>query len=397
MTTTHLPSPPEPDAIRATYLDGLRGWAALFVVIYHATWELFGDAVPQFQTQVPSIINNGSAAVCVFFVLSGYVLSIGFLRTDDVDVLRKLAARRYPRLTIPIAVASLMTYALMKFGLMFNQQAAVIVDHNDWLGGFYTQTPSLTDVVSFFLYRLYSPYTDIRSYGVFLWTMPIEMLGSFTVFALLALTNRNSLSRYVYYLVGGLFCWNYQPSIALFIYGVMIADISSRPSLALLWTGHRGNLIGAVAVGFALWGDSIIAPPTFDPRHGGVFAAAMVLGVVASPICRRFLSRGVSRFLGRISFPLYLVHSAVLSSASSYLILMMNRAGYSLPGIAAVVAPATVLISLIVAAAFQPVERFSIWASHRISDILLRKMPGVQKTAAGFARDELQIVDRRPR
>jgi peptidoglycan/LPS O-acetylase OafA/YrhL len=81
--------------IRLKYLDGVRGWAALSVLIFHSSWELFGRVLPRLRTISFPLLNNGPLAVYIFFVLSGFVLSVGYLRTNDLELVRKLALRRY--------------------------------------------------------------------------------------------------------------------------------------------------------------------------------------------------------------------------------------------------------------------------------------------------------------
>lgn len=48
------------------------------VLIFHLAWELFGAVVPAFRTPALRFVLDGNLAVCVFFVLSGDALSLGF-------------------------------------------------------------------------------------------------------------------------------------------------------------------------------------------------------------------------------------------------------------------------------------------------------------------------------
>jgi peptidoglycan/LPS O-acetylase OafA/YrhL len=105
---------------RATYLDGIRGWAAFAVLVYHASWNMFGGVLPALQATWLGLLNDGQMAVSIFFVLSGFVLSIGYFRKGGLDPILKLAVQRYPRLTIPIAMAALIAYILMSSGLLYN-------------------------------------------------------------------------------------------------------------------------------------------------------------------------------------------------------------------------------------------------------------------------------------
>ena len=94
---------------RKKYLDGLRGLAALGVVAFHsssffsaATWtETFGD-VPNL---VLSRFINGNFMVCIFFLLSGYVLTIPRAANPAIPsgYWGELIICRYFRLT-PVAI-----------------------------------------------------------------------------------------------------------------------------------------------------------------------------------------------------------------------------------------------------------------------------------------------------
>jgi len=84
-----------------------------------------------------NFITDGHLAVLIFFVLSGYALSVGQLNLAK----RKLAlatTSRYFRLMMPILITSLIAYLLLKLNLMFNLQVATIPERSSgWLGTFY--------------------------------------------------------------------------------------------------------------------------------------------------------------------------------------------------------------------------------------------------------------------
>lgn len=68
---------------RLRFLDGIRGWGALFVVLYHMYIQIC-PITPGAQSVMKRIfVFNGMLAVVLFFVVSGYSLSVGFLRTGD--------------------------------------------------------------------------------------------------------------------------------------------------------------------------------------------------------------------------------------------------------------------------------------------------------------------------
>jgi len=82
---------------RLQHLDGIRGIAAFAVFVCHfiqvfVPHVYYLDAAQghglwedEFATSPFNIIVNGNFAVCLFFVLSGFVLSHRFLDTGDLD------------------------------------------------------------------------------------------------------------------------------------------------------------------------------------------------------------------------------------------------------------------------------------------------------------------------
>ena len=100
MTTKRLPA-----------LDGLRGVAALVVVVYHSLlyWSGFRAGMYHFDADDPAswlmtisplrMFVDGRIAVLAFFVLSGFVLSRGFWRgrsTRWTGYYVRRALRLYP-------------------------------------------------------------------------------------------------------------------------------------------------------------------------------------------------------------------------------------------------------------------------------------------------------------
>src|SRR5262245_18101207 len=108
------------DTKRFLFLDGLRGWAAVVVLFHH----VFVDGLPANDVMADKtlwakiFLMNGTFAVCLFFVISGFSLSIRFLQTGDERDLARMAAGRYLRLALPIFVICAVTYALLSLNII---------------------------------------------------------------------------------------------------------------------------------------------------------------------------------------------------------------------------------------------------------------------------------------
>src|SRR5271165_4016056 len=107
------------EAGRLRFLDGLRGWAAV-VLLHH----VFIDGLPAngFMADrslwAKVFFVNGTLAVCVFIVISGFSLSIRYLDRGDGGTLARIAAGRYLRLAVPIFAICAITHALLVFGVI---------------------------------------------------------------------------------------------------------------------------------------------------------------------------------------------------------------------------------------------------------------------------------------
>jgi peptidoglycan/LPS O-acetylase OafA/YrhL len=80
-------------------IEGLRGVAAMTVVVYHC-WALSTDAIPGPQDRIPMwrvVSGLGLWGVLLFFMLSGYLLADTFWRSERAN-LRVYAIRRFFRI-----------------------------------------------------------------------------------------------------------------------------------------------------------------------------------------------------------------------------------------------------------------------------------------------------------
>jgi peptidoglycan/LPS O-acetylase OafA/YrhL len=366
-SSSETPPPGAKEHERLRYLDGLRGWAAVSVLIFHSTWELFGHVVPGLAGG-RLLLNDGPLAIYVFFVLSGFVLSTQYLSSNNLQRLRATALGRYLRLTIPIAAAALVSFILLKCGAMLNQEASAIVARPDWLGSFYAFSPSFFSYFKFSFYDVYFAYDPAKSYDVFLWTMPIELTGSFLIFAIVALFGTSLRPRLISCAVAIFLCSLIDQSYLTFLYGYLLAILHARIDDKSFTKGVVGNVIGLSLVAL-VW---FYRSGHDDVGTGALLGAGLVLAPVFSPFLRRVLTTTLSKWLGRLSFPLYLVHSAVICSLSSLMIIKLHQLSWSPSAMAAVVVPSTVVASLLTARLFEPIERLAIRSSRRFAELILQ-------------------------
>ena len=361
---------PRPPA-RLGYLDGLRGWAALVVCIFHASWQLFGTNLPGVRLDALGFFNNGFLAVFVFFVLSGVVLCQPFLRTGDLRRLQRMAIGRYPRLAIPVAASLLIAVLMSLAGLDFADGASSVAGRDNGMYGIFLQPH--VGLLQWPKLALYSSFFYSEQIGYFypvLWTMPIEIAGSFMLFGGLALLGHRFVTRLLGYGVGLVLCWQGAPNLSGFVAGAMISEFIASRAHGSRWRLRLGDAIAAVLLAGAFAAATLHHGPP-NSRLFTPIAIPIVLAVVLSPRLQWLLECRVSRFLGQVSFPLYLVHMLVIVGPGSWAIVWLDAAGVSLPVIAAVVMPAVLVVSVLLAWLFLPVERFAVVASHAIARAVL--------------------------
>ncbi|WP_158216669.1 acyltransferase family protein [Achromobacter mucicolens] len=350
------------DIMRETYLDGLRGWAALFVVFGHLgpVFLLVDRTFPP----LPFFI-DARLAVFVFFVLSGYVLSIGFFQTGVRVGVVSLALRRYLRLTIPIAASVLLAVLVARSGLAQNQAAGEAAG-SPWLALGFSKPLDLLEAAQFALFNVYSftPHDGIY-YNAVLWTMPFELVGSFLIFACLLIAGASRPSQA---LIVGAFCiaaWWANSYFLPFALGMAVA--LSRATV------FRGSLrvVAAITLGSVLT-VSALRYPGDGIRVLSIFSALILAACILSPAARRFLDLPISQWLGRLSFPLYLTHLFSIYTVGSWLYLLLGDGGEVSPMGAIAVAAASTFTALVIAAALSPVETFSVSAGRAFSSFAIR-------------------------
>jgi len=109
------PQSPSTLRLRLDYLDGLRGLAALYVVLHHAYYGLTAEApLPPLASHLTYWLYLGRSAVDIFIVLSGYCLMLPVVRSGtgrlaggSLDFFRRRARRILPPYYAAMAVTLL--------------------------------------------------------------------------------------------------------------------------------------------------------------------------------------------------------------------------------------------------------------------------------------------------
>ena len=334
---------------RLLALEGLRGVAALVVVLFHSLLIFYpafyygmnpafallrNSKVDGFLYGNPlSVFLSGTFAVAIFFVLSGFVLTIGFFQTNDQAILRKLAAKRYIRLMLPALASIVLVWFLLSLGLGAHKGQVAAISGSTWLANIWPLSPNLGNALMQGLRSIFSS-GDV-TYNPVLWTMQYELIGSFLVF-LIAIIFKEARFRWVIY--GLIILGTIQTWYAAFMIGLVLADLYSsktfpfsRPSKALMvFILFVGLFLGGypyIEVGGTVYQTMHIGWMS-DVENQTVYltlgaALLLIATLTLPPVTRAFSSRPIST-LGKYTFSVYLTHMPVIFIVTTSLFLWLH-------------------------------------------------------------------------
>jgi peptidoglycan/LPS O-acetylase OafA/YrhL len=329
MATRKRVGPDKTDARHGTNrrilaFDGLRGVAALIVVIYHYICLLHWNLGPRFSddplpiADTPlAVLWNGPFAVTVFFVLSGFVMAASAERRRHRLVVN--GAVRYLRLAVPVTASVILAWLwLTAFPTAVQDLQQAVRDPSPWLAFTYQGE----DIPGFGAALLNGLVTNFMyggsNFNNVLWAMRFELLGSLMLFVIYWMASGQARLWMLAAAVVAILVFAH-PGYLGFVAGALMFEAYKAGffNRAPTWSGAAavvlGLTIGAAGPGF----DTRMGLPEWPPllRLGNtvgfwpVLAACALLyaALVFMPF-RSVLEGRFPQFLGRISFGLYLTH-----------------------------------------------------------------------------------------
>ncbi len=306
-------------------LDSLRGLAALAVVLHH--WHIFWLLTPHsrwvafaFQLLPFRLFIAGHSAVMMFFVLSGFVLSLPQVTGKCINY-RSYGIKRVCRIYLPYIVA--LCLALLGCWKWHGRHA-----YGAWVDGVWPHAPQWKPVIQHILFLgLYNP----TQYNIAFWTLVQEMrislifpfvcafvlrfrfrqgiLIAFTLFALALGVDKirgfpDSFSQTIGY-------------TGMFIFGILLArywrhlesimNMLKRPTywaiaiLGIFLYAYIPSLLNYAGYENAAW-DSFTA----------IGAAVIILFSLIHKPTETWLVQRPIIYLGKISYSMYLIHAPIL-------------------------------------------------------------------------------------
>ena len=323
---------------RQYHFDSMRGIAACMVAIAHflaafypyAVFGPHGEAsqISNWESVVLyppfSLLSAGHFAVCLFFVLSGYVLSIRII--GEMNQFSRLAGAIVKR---PVRLGGVLVFSLFCAGILFefegfyHQQAAVHSGSN-WLAQFWN--------IDFSWIELAKKIVTFRAgseYNPPLWTLRIELIGSFVVFGLLLLINWMPY-RFRTIILCCCLIGFFNTFYAGFVWGMLLADTKKQGYVGQLPVKYQriGFAAALFLASFPYYAakTSISSAETPTPllllitNHIPMLSAVAIMTLVmCSPLLQAGLQRRFLIWLGEISYALYAIHLLIIGSILSYL------------------------------------------------------------------------------
>jgi peptidoglycan/LPS O-acetylase OafA/YrhL len=338
-------------AKRYKSLDGLRGILALLVMLFHSLQNY-----PDIKVWIPA-----SACVTVFFVLSGFVLTISPIKNLKAYDWISYYISRLIRLLLPcfaiLTICVMADFVLHFFGValkdsMFNS------------GDFLSTLRYVLSQYDIFFYHVNEPFEAAPKYDGALWSMTWELLFSlmlpiFLIIASLFKSTKVKITGIVIVVaisgIGALIGYRPLRYLPIFLVGCILATILVK-NAETSKTSKRLKFISIIVL-IVLAAVCFEARTFIDQYYNSFFpftelftmlwvvgGVILIILALKYSIISKILKLAPINFLGRISFSLYITHICSLQ----FVWLILDR--LSLPKF--VSAPITIIFILVVAYAF---------------------------------------------
>jgi peptidoglycan/LPS O-acetylase OafA/YrhL len=307
---------------KLVYLDSIRGLASFAVVLSHLALMYFpflhnfsnapitdDHAVQRWIHNSPfGFFYSGTAAVYIFFVMSGIVLSLSSARNHYP--LAKNILSRYARLAIPAIASCLLAYIVFTIVREFNlQQASNFINNETKI-----REPGLVNAIYFGAVKAIVNLRGAIQYNPVLWTMAIEFYGSLLIFIAYK-TRKPLLTMSLLTLLFLAINLHVFLGMLSFLVGMAIKErmpltennkISSLMIIVGLYFAGAHISSGSYALFTSVLGNNVYEALNF------LAGIMIVWGVMLNGYVQSWLSSKALVKLGELSFPLYLTHWSVI-------------------------------------------------------------------------------------
>jgi len=299
-------------------IQALRGFAALYVVVYHSGLALAHADIPALAWLTTHVIKRGHVGVDVFFVISGFIIAwvaiLGQGQGKAPEPPGEFLVKRAFRLAPPYWLMSVL------HATWLNPVSTGVL-----LTSFAFMPQANVDAPYFGYPALYVGWS--LNYEVFFYALCAMGLALFgrRALALVALALFTTTVIVPFWHSGvvqrnpeALYDW--ATPLQAMAANPLVLEFLLGAGLAWLYAKHRHRLTPTfarvlMAVGVATFVMSVAGPvPKFDLLGRGLPAGLLLIGMVAMEHCGELRVPRVAVWLGELSYALYLVHPSVIEA-----------------------------------------------------------------------------------
>jgi peptidoglycan/LPS O-acetylase OafA/YrhL len=302
-------------------LDGLRGLASVTVFFSHLYLMQGVDMVPEFISRsVLRALWDGTAAVFLFFVLSGFVLALPYFTATPRPIqLLSYLIRRFFRIYPAYVFALLLSILLMHYVFVKGGMEGL----SQWIDSFWNADATSTDFIKHL--SLIKPDTDKIDPPV--WTLRLELFIS-SVFPLIVFVLQDRDPKFLRFGIVGVLVPFFLAKPGFFFYVSMFiaGGLVAKHHLVINNSIRRGpSLVGPVilVISLLLYSCRFTLPINAKGEvllHDILVSGGAVLLIISAISYDRFnavLKTKPVQFLGNISYSFYLLHFPLLLTVSS--------------------------------------------------------------------------------
>lgn len=305
--------------MKYNFFEGLRGLCCLIVIIDHcvntfAPWirsnETNQNSILKIISETPlNLIYSGIPSVYLFFLMSGFVLSLGYWKYGE-SYLAPASIRRIPRLVIPCFFAAILFYTTYKISASLNIESQKI---------------NLIGIIKESLY--YAPFKGQIQYNGPLWTISNEIIGTFLVFSILAIFGREKYfalipaiiipfvnTNMALFLIGSFFCYLFCKKEDILDNKFIQKSLPILLPVSLFFLSyphprdgvHVTEFYSLISWSGNSWGESYT-------KNAAIGATLFFTILCFSKRIQKFLSKNILVKIGSISFSAYLIHMVAIN------------------------------------------------------------------------------------
>jgi peptidoglycan/LPS O-acetylase OafA/YrhL len=306
------------DGERWHELDAIRGIAACIVVLWHFYQALSPASFPAWirwsmECTPLYIFISGTESVMLFFLLSGFVLSLPFHRNPTRLSYRSFLVKRIARIYLPYLAALL----LAVLGNACYHGLAL----NSWFMETWYHPPELQTILQ---HVLFLGNYDYYAFNTAFWSLVYEMRISLVFPFLCILVIRIGWFRAFLFAVGfalsslilrigGIPVQTTETFkyAAFFVVGILLAQYA-LPIRQLVARIPKAGRFAAILLSLLLYAQAHLFPGAIKDSLILIGASGIIVAGLSEPMLSRALNWPIFQFLGRISYSIYLLHGTIL-------------------------------------------------------------------------------------